>query len=81
MDPVDHFHFPDGSRYSVPADFDKYLDDLNRMFPHEKENLQEFFREVRALNLMGLLAHFRGRPVEQLQKHEGRSLGDALTTK
>src|SRR5262249_18623450 len=25
MDPVDHFHFPDGSRFSVPADYDLYL--------------------------------------------------------
>src|SRR3954452_23535995 len=25
MDPVDTFHFPDGSRFAVPADFDAYL--------------------------------------------------------
>src|SRR5262245_4497358 len=25
MDPVDHFHFPDGSEFSVPADFETYL--------------------------------------------------------
>src|SRR5437016_2376789 len=24
MDPVDHFHFPDGSRFSVSANFDEY---------------------------------------------------------
>src|SRR2546427_5127715 len=25
MDPVDHFHFPDGSNFTVSADFDLYL--------------------------------------------------------
>ena len=25
MDPVDTFHFPDGSRFAVPADLDAYL--------------------------------------------------------
>ena len=33
MDPVDHFHFPDGSRFSVPADFAGYLQRLKREFP------------------------------------------------
>ncbi len=28
MDPVDHFHFPDGSSFSVSADFDEYIDEL-----------------------------------------------------
>jgi len=78
MDPVDHFHFPDGSHYSVPADFEKYFDDLQRMFPQEQEALKAFFAEVRALNLMGLLAYFHGRDIERLRRHEERSLGDAL---
>lgn len=79
MDPVDHFHFPDGSHYSVPADFDKYFDDLQQMFPQEQEALKGFFAEVRALNLMGLLAYFHGKDIERLKRHEGRSLDDALT--
>ncbi len=78
MDPVDHFHFPDGTRYSVPADFDRYIADLDRMFPQERESLHRFFQEVRAMNLMGLLAYFRGVEVERLRQHEGRSLGDTL---
>lgn len=78
MDPVDHFHFPDGSNYSVPADFDSYFNDLLQMFPQEREALGAFFEEVKALNLMGLLAYFRGNDVERLQRHEGCSLGEAL---
>src|SRR5688500_14906297 len=30
MDPVDHFHFPDRSGVSVPADFDLYLAKLTQ---------------------------------------------------
>jgi phytoene dehydrogenase-like protein len=35
MDPVDRFHFPDGSKFAVPADFDRYLAQLKREFPAE----------------------------------------------
>src|SRR5918993_5253338 len=35
MDPVDTFHFPDGSRFAVPADFDAYLPKLKAEFPEE----------------------------------------------
>src|SRR5713101_7964749 len=47
MDPVDHFHFPDGSSFSVPADFDGYFDKLRGEFPHEIEALDRFFAAVR----------------------------------
>ena len=33
MDPVDHFHLPDGSRFEVLADFDRYLAKLKTEFP------------------------------------------------
>ena len=48
MDPVDHFHFPDGSSFSVSADFDEYLDELKATFPHEQESLEKFFALVPA---------------------------------
>src|SRR6266480_7854536 len=47
MDPVDHFHFPDGSSFSVPADFDQYLAKLKREFPDEADALDRFFELVR----------------------------------
>jgi phytoene dehydrogenase-like protein len=42
MDPVDHFHFPDGSTFAVPADFDTYLSRLKLEFPHEAESMDRF---------------------------------------
>ena len=61
MDPVDHFHFPDGSSFSVSADFDEYMDDLKATFPHQIEALDRFFGRVREAYLYGLLYYFRGR--------------------
>src|SRR2546421_7369832 len=42
MDPVDCFHFPDGSRFAVPADFDRYITNLKRAFPDEAHSIDEF---------------------------------------
>jgi len=78
MDPVDHFNFPDGSRYSVPADFEKYLADLLRMFPEEREGIERFFAEVKTLNLVGLMSYFQGKEIDRFKKHETRSLSAAL---
>ena len=61
MDPVDHFHFPDGSSFSVPADFDEYYEKLKREFPHEVEAIDRFFAVAREAYLSGLLFYFRGR--------------------
>lgn len=68
MDPVDTFHFPDGSRFEVPADFDTYLARLKSEFPEEAAALDEFFAAVRETYLLGLLHYFRGRPLAQLDK-------------
>ena len=68
MDPVDTFHFPDGSRFAVPADFDRYLARLKAEFPDEAAALDDFFAAVREAYLMGLLHFFRGRPVEHLPR-------------
>ena len=76
MDPVDHFHFPDGSRFTVSANFDEYLDELKATFPHEQEALETFFALVREAYLYGLLFYFRGRyherlaPLRDLTVHE-----------
>lgn len=61
MDPVDHFHFPDGSHFSVSADFDEYIDELKATFPHEAAALDRFFLKVREAYMYGLLYYFRGR--------------------
>jgi hypothetical protein len=36
---VDRFHFPDGSIFSVPADFERYLAQLKAEFPAEAQAL------------------------------------------
>jgi len=66
MDPVDTFHFPDGTRFAVPADFDTYLARLKAGFPHQAAALDRFFARVREAYLGGLLVYFRGRAVEHL---------------
>ncbi|MFT5466244.1 MAG: phytoene dehydrogenase-like protein [Verrucomicrobiales bacterium] len=78
MDPVDHFNFPDGTKYSVPASFDQYMADLKRMFPEERENLDAFFKEVNTLYLLGLLVYFRGRPTNRIDPYKHQTLRDAL---
>ena len=78
MDPVDTFHFPDGSRFAVPADLDAYLSQVKAEFPHEVEALDRFFAEVREAYLSGLLAYFRGRPTERFEKYRRLSVTDVL---
>ena len=52
MDPVDHFHFPDGSSFAVPADFGIYLARLKKEFPEEAEALDRFFAEARPMHFL-----------------------------
>ncbi|HEX5758319.1 MAG TPA: NAD(P)/FAD-dependent oxidoreductase [Thermoanaerobaculia bacterium] len=66
MDPVDVFHFPDGSRFAVPADFDAYLAALKAEFPHQAGALDDFFAAVREAYFAGLLHYFRGVPLARL---------------
>ncbi len=68
MDPVDTFHFPDGSRFAVPADLDDYLVKVKAEFPDEAAALDSFFAAVRECYLLGLLHYFRGRPLNQLER-------------
>ena len=61
MDPVDRFHFPDGSSFTVPADFEAYRAKLKAEFPAEAPALDTFFSCARQGYLLGLLSHFRWR--------------------
>lgn len=78
MDPVDHFHFPDGSSFSVSADFDEYMDALKATFPQEAAALDRFFVRVREAYLYGLLYYFRGRRHERLEPLINLSLHQVL---
>jgi len=78
MDPVDHFHFPDGTTFLVPADFDEYLAKLKVEFPHESQSLDRFFATVREVYLLGLLEYFRWRQTRQLEKWKKLTLRQAL---
>src|SRR5262245_27759975 len=66
MDPVDTFHFPDGTRFDVPAGFDTYLARLKADFPEESAALDSFFAAVREAYFVGLLQYFRGKESERL---------------
>jgi phytoene dehydrogenase-like protein len=78
MDPVDTFHFPDGSRFEVPADFATYLARLHAEFPHEAPALDAFFAEVREAYLLGLLEYFRGRETSRLGPYRDLTVRQAL---
>src|SRR5207237_5822076 len=78
MDPVDHFHFPDGSSFSVPADFEPYLAKLKREFPDEANNLDQFFEVVREVYLLGLLCYFRNHDTERLGPYRDMTVREAL---
>lgn len=78
MDPVDHFHFPDGTSFSVPADFEAYLAKLKSEFPEESAALDEFFSIVREVYLHGLLEYFRWRETERLEPFRHMTVRDAL---
>jgi phytoene dehydrogenase-like protein len=78
MDPVDHFHFPDGTSFRVPADFDAYLARLKAEFPEEAGALDEFFSTVREVYMHGLLEYFRWRPTERLDPFRQTTVREAL---
>lgn len=78
MDPVDTFHFPDGSRFRVPADYDVYRERLRAEFPEEATALDAFFEEVRDAYLLGLLAYFRGRVRPRLAEYSPLTVRDVL---
>jgi len=78
MDPVDSFHFPDGSRFSVPADFDTYLQRLKQEFPVEAHNIDRFFALVRKTYLIGLVHYFRNVATERIVPYQNLTIRDVL---
>jgi phytoene dehydrogenase-like protein len=78
MDPVDQFHFPDGSSFSVPADFDQYLARVKAEFPQEAHALDEFFGMVRRTYLLGLLCYFRGHDTDRLHAYRDLNVREVL---
>jgi prolycopene isomerase len=80
MDPVDHFHFPDGTHFSVPADFTSFFDKLLREFPEESQAIQDFFDLVRKTYFLGLLHYFRGTETERLAPYRDLTIGGVLSS-
>ena len=78
MDPVDQFHFPDGSHFAVPADFDRYMAKLKAAFPHEVGAIDAFFGIVKEAYMYGLLAYFRGRDTAKLDPYRHLTVQQAL---
>src|SRR5258708_7092476 len=78
MDPVDHFHFPDGSSFAVPADFESYLRKLKTEFPEEAQALDKFFALVRRVYMVGLLSYFRWRETDRLGRWRSLTVREAL---
>lgn len=78
MDPVDTFHFPDGSRFEVPADLDPYLARLHALFPHESAAIDAFFGEVKRAYAFGLLRYFREVPGKRFADLEKQTLREVL---
>ncbi len=78
MDPVDQFHFPDGSFFAVSADYDTYMADLKQRFPAEADALDSFFADVRRVYYYGLLNYFRWRDTPHLDPYRDLTLRQAL---
>src|SRR5437667_4309483 len=81
MDPVDCFHFPDGSKFAVPADFDRYINDLKKAFPDEAHSIDEFFALVRKTYLIGLVHYFRNAPTDRILPYQHLSIRDVLNAR
>lgn len=81
MDPVDCFHFPDGSKFVVPADFGCYIEKLKKEFPEEAQNIDEFFALVRKAYLVGLAHYFRNVPTDRIIPYRHLSIRDVLNTR
>jgi len=78
MDPVDHFHFPDGTSFAVPADFDRYLLKLKAEFPDESHALDKFFTVVREVYLLGLLYYFRWHDTDRINQYRDLTVRQAI---
>lgn len=79
MDPVDHYHFPDGSHFSVPADFRSYITKLKSEFPAEVASIDEFFEVVRRAYFVGLVHYFRQAPTDRIVQYRDLTIEDMLS--
>ncbi len=78
MDPVDCFHFPDRSSFSVPADFNCYMEKLKKEFPDEAQNIEKFFALVRKTYLVGLVRYFRNVATERILPYQHLTIREVL---
>jgi phytoene dehydrogenase-like protein len=78
MDPVDCFHFPDGSTFHVPASFDTYVHQLRREFPGESESIDRFFALVRKTHMLGLVHYFRNVSTPRIAAYQHLTVQEAL---
>ena len=78
MDPVDCFHFPDGSSFSVPASFETYIQKLKAEFPEEITNIDSFFELVRKTYLIGLVRYFRNLATDRITPYQDLTIRDVL---
>lgn len=78
MDPVDCFHFPDGSSFAVPANFETYIQKLKAQFPEEIGNIDSFFELVRKTYLIGLVRYFRNLATDRIAPYQELTIQDVL---
>ncbi len=78
MDPVDVFHFPDGTRFAVPVELDEYLRQIKARFPGEVAAIDAFFDAAREAYSAGLLGYFRDHRSPRLERWESWTVRDAL---
>lgn len=74
MDPVDRFHLPDGSTFTVSADFETYLAELKRQFPDESAAIDRFFDLAKEVYLWRILHFFREKPARRLKPYFSKTL-------
>ncbi|ACK70676.1 carotene isomerase [Gloeothece citriformis PCC 7424] len=80
-DPVQiHYHLPDGLDLKVHRDYEKFIEELTRHFPHEKEGIRRFYDECwkvfNCLNAMELLSLEEPRYLMRVFfQHPGACLG------
>jgi len=78
MDPVDVFHFPDGTRFAVPVELDDYLTRVKAEFPHQAAAVDAFFAAAREAYSAGLLGYFRDHRSPRFERWERWTVRDAL---
>ena len=65
MDPVDTFHFPDGTRFARARRTSTSTARLKAEFPRKRRRTRRFFAAVREAYLWACCIYFRGRAAAQ----------------